>query len=34
VSTTKKKAVKVAEIEKPSKTARAAPVKEKKRARG
>jgi DNA end-binding protein Ku len=34
VSTTKKKAVKVAEIEKPAKAAKAAPVKEKKRARG
>ncbi len=34
VSTTKKKAVKVADIEKPAKAAKAAPVKEKKRARG
>jgi DNA end-binding protein Ku len=34
VSTTKKKPVKVAEIEKPAKAARATPVKEKKRARG
>jgi DNA end-binding protein Ku len=34
VSTTKKKPVKVAEIEKPAKAARPAPVKEKKRARG
>jgi DNA end-binding protein Ku len=34
VSTTKKKSAKVAEIEKPAKAAKAAPVKEKKRARG
>ena len=34
VSSTKKKAAKVAEIEKPAKAAKAAPVKEKKRARG
>jgi DNA end-binding protein Ku len=34
VSTTKKKAVKVADIEKPAKASKAAPVKEKKRARG
>jgi DNA end-binding protein Ku len=34
VSTTKKKTVKVADIEKPAKVAKASPVKEKKRARG
>ena len=34
VSTTKKKSAKVADIEKPAKAAKAAPVKEKKRARG
>jgi DNA end-binding protein Ku len=34
VSTTKKKAVKVADIDKPAKVAKASPVKEKKRARG